>query len=143
MRVQQPDPNDIGYFSSNPIEGSSNFWKKAGDEKTTDIPGFSPSKSNAPGYFPTYALYGYQYASKFVRKADYIRLRDLVVTYNIKSEGLRKMGLLQPQIRLQAQNVFRYTFSGNDIDPDAIDRISGIRTLPQQPLYSLSLFCKF
>lgn len=143
MRVEQPNPNNIDFMSNNPLKGSTNFWRKPGDEKFTNIPGYVRASSAAPGYYQSYALYGYQYASEFVRKADYIRLRDLIVTYNAKGAIFRKLGLNNPQVRMQAQNLFRYTFSGNDIDPDAIDRVSGIRTLETQPFYSITISTAF
>lgn len=143
MRVEQPDPNSIEFYANNPLKGASNFWRKPGDEKLTRIPGYVRASSAAPGYYQSYALYGYQYASEFVRKADFIRLRDLIVTYNAKGAFFRKLGLTNPQVRMQAQNLFRYTFSGNDIDPDAIDRVSGIRTLETQPFYSITISTAF
>lgn len=143
MRVEQPNPNNIGNFAPYPLQGSSNFWKKPGDEQQTLIPGYSPGTSRLPGYYSISALYGYQYASQFVRKADYIRLRDIILTYRAKAKFLDKAGLRNVQLRLQAQNPFRYTFSGNDIDPDAINRLSGIRTLENQPLYSLTFSTNF
>ena len=143
MRVEQPNPNNIGAFTNNPLAGSSNFWRKAGDEASTRIPGYVRASSAAPGYYQSYALYGYQYASEFVRKADYIRLRDVVVTYHANAPFLQKAGLKNTQLRLQAQNPFRYTFSGNDIDPDAIDRNSGQRILEIQPMYSLTFSTNF
>ncbi|RAK41179.1 UNVERIFIED_ORG: TonB-linked SusC/RagA family outer membrane protein [Chitinophaga ginsengisegetis] len=143
MRVEQPNPVNITTYSTSLLEGSSNYWKKAGDELYTNIPGLTPGRAQDPFYFPSYARYGYQYASQFVRRADYIRLRDLIITYNPKFDFLKRMGLSQTQIRLQGQNLFYYTFSGNDIDPEAIDRTSGVRQLPQRPLYSISLFTNF
>lgn len=143
MRVEQPNPNNIGFFANNPLAGSANFWRKTGDEKFTNIPGYVRASSTAPGYYQSYALYGYEYASQFVRKADYIRLRDLIVTYNARGEFFKKLGLNNPQVRLQAQNLFRYTFSGNDIDPDAIDRVSGTRMLETQPFYSITISTAF
>ena len=143
MRVEQPNPNNIGFFDNNPLVGASNFWRKAGDENFTNIPGYVRASSSAPGYYQSYALYGYEYASQFVRKADYIRLRDVVLTYNAKAKFLQKLGLRNTQLRFQAQNAFRYTFSGNDIDPDAIDRITGVRSLENQPFYSLTFSTNF
>lgn len=143
MRVEQPNPNNIGFFANNPLQGSSNFWRKTGDEKSTNIPGYVRASSAAPGYYQSYALYGYDYASQFVRKADYIRLRDLIVTYNARGAFFKKLGLNNPQIRMQAQNLFRYTFSGNDIDPEAIDRVSGVRRLETQPFYSITISSAF
>jgi TonB-linked SusC/RagA family outer membrane protein len=143
MRVEQPNPNNIGFFANNPLEGSSNFWRKTGDEANTRIPGYVRASSLAVGYYQSYALYGYQYATEFVRNADYIRLRDVIVTYHARAKFIEKAGFTNLQLRFQAQNAFRYTFSGNDIDPDAINRISGARSLKIQPLYSITLSTNF
>jgi len=143
MRVAQPNPLNVTSTVAPPLKGSANFWREPGDEANTRIPGFTPGSSLAVGYYASYARYGYQYASEFVRKADYIRLRDVILTYNPRFRFLSQMGLSRPQIRLQAQNPFKHTFSGNDIDPEAIDRLSGVRRLPVQPFYSVSLFTNF
>ncbi len=143
MRVEQPNPAGTTGVNTNLLKGSSEYWKKAGDELITRVPGFSPGSTTAAGYFSSFAVIGYTYAHEHVRKADYIRLRDVVITYNIKSGLLDKAGLNKPQIRLQAQNIYRYTFSGNDIDPDAIYRAYGMRYLEQQPFYSFSFFTNF
>ncbi|MDR6784841.1 TonB-linked SusC/RagA family outer membrane protein [Pedobacter africanus] len=143
MRVEPPDPNNVGSFNSNPVKGSSNYWRKAGDEQHTRMPGFVRASTLAPGYYPSSALYGYTFASEFVRKADYIRLRDVVLTYHAKATFLKKAGLSNTQLRFQAQNVFRYTFSGNDIDPEAINPATGIRKLETQPFYSLTFSTNF
>lgn len=143
MRVEQPNPNTIGSYSNNPLEGSSKYWRKTGDEAFTRMPGYVRASSLAVGYYQSYALYGYQYASEFVRNADFIRLRDVIVTYHLKSKAVQKAGFTNPMLRLQAQNPFRYTFSGNDIDPDAINRLSGARSLPARPLYSITLSTNF
>ncbi|SMC48820.1 SusC/RagA family TonB-linked outer membrane protein [Pedobacter africanus] len=143
MRVEQPDPNNIGSYSNNPLKGSSNYWRQAGDEQYTRIPGYVRASSLAPGYFQSYALNGYRFASEFVRKADYIRLRDVVLTYHARAAFLKKAGLNNTQLRFQAQNVFRYTFSGNDIDPEAINPITGARRLETQPFYSLTFSTNF
>lgn len=145
MRIEQSDPNNLGPLAIGPLlAGSENFWTAPGDEQHTRIPGFSMGNVSNPYYFPSYALYGYQYASEFVKRADYIRLRDVVVSYHADSPFLKKIGFSQTEIRLQAQNPWRYTFSDNSVDPDAIDRQNGQRFLLRQPpMYSLSLFTNF
>ncbi len=139
MRVQQADPMDV--YSDLPLQGSSNYWKTKGDERNTIIPGLPVYGS--PQDFTYAARAGYSYADEHVRKADYIRLRDVILTYNLKNEALRKLGISNTQIRFQAQNPFKYTFSGNDIDPEFINRRDGVRTLPQRPFYSLTLSTNF
>ncbi len=137
MRVQQADPQGVGF----PLKGSANYWKQKGDEANTDIPGFPVYGS--PGDFSYAARNGFAYADRYVRRADYIRLRDVVLTYNLKSDWLKKAGISNTQLRFQAQNPFKYTFSGNDVDPEAIDKREGIRNLPQPAFYSLTLSTNF
>ena len=138
MRTQAPDP----YVTDRSFNAEAlNYWKESGDEKNTDIPGFMVVGD--PNYFNAYAKTGYTYARKFVKNADFIRLRDLVLTYRIKEELSNKFHLSNTMIRFQAQNLFKYTFSDNSIDPDAIDRNSGVRTLPRPTMFSFSLYTNF
>ncbi|MBE9601164.1 SusC/RagA family TonB-linked outer membrane protein [Pedobacter sp. MC2016-24] len=139
MRVQAPNPDDMNY--NFPLQGSAGYWKVKGDELKTNIPGFP--EYGTPGDFSYAARYGYTYGDTFVRKADYIRLRDVILTYNLKNAMLKKIGLSNSQIRFQAQNPFKYTFSGNDVDPEFIDKRTGERSLPQRPFYSLTLSTNF
>lgn len=139
MRVQQPNPDDAQY--GYPLKGASVYWKQKGDELFTNVPGFPVY--GTPGDYSYAAKRGFAYADQFVRKADYIRLRDVILTYNLKSERLKKAGLNNTQIRFQAQNPFKYTFSGNSIDPESIDRQTGMRTMPQQAFYSVTLSTNF
>lgn len=139
MRVAQPNPDDIN--SERILIGADNYWKKEGDELKTNIPGIPVYGST--GDFDHNGRAGYIYAEQFVRKADNIRLRDVILTYNFKSPFFTKIGLYNTQIRLQAQNLWSYTFSGNDIDPDAINKRNGIRLLKQEPFYSFSLYTNF
>lgn len=138
MRTQAPDP----YVTNRSfLEEGLNYWKQAGDEATTDIPGFMVVGS--PNYFNTYAKTGYTYANKFVKKADFIRLRDIVLTYRLKEDFTNRFKLSNTMVRFQIQNPLKYTFSDNSIDPDAINRATGARSLPRQAMYSISLYTNF
>lgn len=138
MRTQAPDP----YVTNRSfMEEGLNYWKEAGDESTTDIPGFMVTGSS--NYFNSYAKTGYTYADKFVKKADYIRLRDVVLTYRLKEEFSNKFKMSNTMLRFQVQNPLKYTFSDNSFDPDAIDRATGARSLPRPAMYSISLYTNF
>ncbi len=139
MRVQQPDPTDI--IGIRPVQGSNTYWRNPGDELITSTPGLPVS--GTPGNYQTAARLGYAAAAQYVRKADYIRLRDLIITYHLEPFWLKKAGVTNTQLRLQVQNGWRHTFSGNDIDPDAIDRATGRLRLEVQPLVSFSLYTNF
>ena len=139
-RVEAPDPTNVN-TAGRVLANANNYWRTTGDEANTQIPGFPVT--GTPGYFDFYARTAYTYASSFVRKADHIRLRDVVLTYNLRAPFIQKLGLNNVQIRGQVQNAYRYTFSGNDIDPDAINKRTGQRSLSQKPFYSLSLYTNF
>ncbi len=138
MRTQAPDP----YVTNRSfMEEGLNYWKEAGDEASTDIPGFMIA--GAPNYFNTYAKTGYSYANKFVKKADFIRLRDIVLTYRVKEDFSNKFKMSNTMLRFQVQNPLKYTFSDNSIDPDAINRQTGALSLPRPAMYSISLYTNF
>lgn len=139
MRVEQPNPDDINYKRI--LAGSDNYWMQPGDELKTNIPGIPVY--NSPGDYDYMARSAYVYAAQFVRKADNIRLRDVIVTYNLKMPFISKLGMNNTQIRVQGQNLWTYTFSGNDIDPDAIERRFGTRLMKPEPFFSFSLYTNF
>ncbi|WP_158275338.1 SusC/RagA family TonB-linked outer membrane protein [Pedobacter sp. HMWF019] len=127
-------------FDQRPVNGAQNFWKNQGDEKTTNIPGFGGAYGT-PGYIDTRA--GYQYGMQFVRKMDYIAVRDVTLTYNLKNKLARALGLQQTKLIFQVQNPYKYVFSGNDIDPETLNYVSGQRGLPVVPAYTFSLSTSF
>lgn len=127
-------------FDDRPVDGIQNIWTKPGDELSTDIPGFSPAYGS-PGYYDN--RNAYRYAQKFVRKLDYIALRDVTLTYNMKEKLSRKMGMNNTKIILQVQNPGKHVFSGNDIDPETLDYTSGRRGLPVVPAFTFSLSTNF
>ncbi|WP_316818782.1 SusC/RagA family TonB-linked outer membrane protein [Pedobacter nyackensis] len=127
-------------YGERPLNGIQNLWKKAGDENTTNIPGFGGAYGT-PEYIQTRA--GYQYAQQFVRKMDYIALRNVTLTYNVNNKIAQKLGLSNTKFILQVQNPAKYVFSGNDIDPETLDYISGTRGLPVVPSYTFSLSTNF
>lgn len=121
-----------------PTRGITQYWKEPGDEKTTDIPGFSVW--GTPGY---YDPAGYMFGQKFVRKFDYISLRDVTLTYRLPNLLSDKVGLKNTKIMLQVQNAAKHVFSGNDLDPESFDFVSGRRGLPVVPAFTFSLSTGF
>lgn len=137
-RVQQPTFED-----DFPLQRVSNYWKAPGDENSTAIAGLRPAFSE-----PNYSEYSfgntiYRYADRYVIDADQIRLTDLVFSYNLPDDALKGLKLFQTQLRFQIQNLWTYNFADNSIDSDAINRITGIRELQTQPIYSFSLITQF
>lgn len=125
-------------YDVRPTKEMANYWREPGDEKTTDIPGFTSYSS--PDYFQSD---GYQFGQKFVRKFDYIAFRDITLTYNMKNAISQKIGLRNTRLILQVQNPGKYVFSGNDVDPETFNFVSGRRGLPVVPAYTFSLSTNF
>lgn len=59
---------------------------------------------------------GYYYSSKFIKKGDYLRLKNLTVSYNIPRSFTSKLGISNARMYISGTNLL--TFSGLDIDPE-------------------------
>ncbi|MNH44510.1 hypothetical protein D3C86_2160850 [compost metagenome] len=55
----------------------------------------------------------------------------------------QKFGLSNTKLILQVQNPGKYVFSGNDVDPETLDFVSGRRGLPLVPSFTFSLSTNF
>ncbi|RBL89528.1 SusC/RagA family TonB-linked outer membrane protein [Chitinophaga flava] len=127
-------------FGDRPLEGIQNYWKQPGDEQHTMIPGL-PVEYGEPGYYTVRT--GYDYAQQFFRKMDFLVLRNVTLGWDVNEKLAKKAGLLNPRLVFQVQNPFKYVFSGNDIDPETLNYLSGTRGLPVVPAYTLSLNVNF
>lgn len=125
VRVPFPNPSAV-----RPLTGSSNYWKKPGDEATPNIlPSIAYLGSTYLNYLDTYVVNG-----------DYITLGDVTASYNIGNMPfLKKAGFSHFEIKLQASNIYtvglnKYNYSvatGNYAKPYVT------------PTYTLALFTSF
>ena len=127
-------------FDDRPVEGAQNYWKKPGDEALTNIPGFGGAYGT-PEYIQVRD--GYFRGQQFVRKMDFLALRNITLTYNMPDVTVRKLGLSNTKLIFQVQNPAKYVFSGNDVDPETLDFVGGRRGLPTVPFYTFSLTTSF
>ncbi|WP_461533739.1 SusC/RagA family TonB-linked outer membrane protein [Sinomicrobium sp.] len=134
-------PPDI--TASYPLQGAGNYWQAPGDELVTDVPGLSPPFGDPNYSAMSFGRRIHRYADRYVRSADQIRLTDLTLSWDLGRDFLSGLKLFDTQLRFQAQNVWRHTFSGNDIDMDAIDPDTGLRGLHIRPVYTVQLIAKF
>ncbi len=140
MRTPAPLPSDI-----NLIEGGQNFWMKPGDEAHTQVPGYNHRTLffGDDGWFAEEAVSAYRYAQSAIRKADYVKLKEIVLTYSFPKKWLQTLHIEALRIRVQVSNLWYYTFSGNDINPEAINPLSGAKNFPITPTYTLGLNLNF
>lgn len=91
---------------------SLNHWRKPGDE---NIPGVAPSFNKNINYRIAQAWYS---ADIHVKKADYIKLRDVSISYNVPKKYLNLLGFNSLALTCQLSNVWWWAANGN-IDPEA------------------------
>lgn len=139
-----------GYFPNQPRPYESvtsnidrihmNFWKEAGDEKDS---------SKSPAYNPGAGMnirYLWQAADKHIQKADYIKLRQVSLSYDVPSFLLDKIKLTSLTLIFQAENIWKWTKNKNNLDPEvwrstSLDYIN--RGTAISPTYTFGLNLRF
>lgn len=87
-------------------------WKNPGDEKITDVPAIIyPSNILSDQY--------YRNSEALVEKGDHVRLQDIVMSYVVAPEVLKKLGLKSLRITTIVNNLgFIWRANKSKIDPD-------------------------
>ncbi|MBV8252255.1 MAG: SusC/RagA family TonB-linked outer membrane protein [Chitinophaga sp.] len=87
-------------------------WKKAGDEKDPDMaPGYAAATSGVITDL-------WDAADKHIRKGDYIKLRDVTMSYTLPNKLISKAAFKNVKVSLQLQNIWRWTANSQNIDPE-------------------------
>jgi len=73
-------------------------WKVAGDEQTTNVPGFLD-------YYPDNRYAVYQAADILVEKADHIRLQDVRLSYSLSKTAVKSLPFKNISLYLYANNL--------------------------------------
>lgn len=125
---------------ANLYRGSLKYWKNPGDEK---IAGMAPRANRLATKEKQQLWYA---ADKHILKADYIKLRDITLTYELPKSILKKMAVQSITLRAQARNIWWWAANNKGIDPEAYTTSTygrGARTLPEAPTYMLGLTVGF
>ena len=89
-----------------------NYWKKPGDEANPDLaPAFI---SGASGNVTDI----YNAATKFVERADYIKLRDISLSYTLPQQILGRTPIRHVRITGQILNAWRWAANSHNLDPE-------------------------
>ncbi|MDO4695859.1 MAG: TonB-dependent receptor, partial [Porphyromonas sp.] len=118
-----------------------NMWRQPGDETKSEVtPGFKQNISNnIEQAGPWYS------ADIHVKKADYIKLRDVSLSYNIRKDWLKKLAVESATLTCQISDLWWWSANG-DIDPEAYAvglYGKGSLTLPIPTTYTLGLSLNF
>ncbi len=112
-----------------------NHWRQPGDE---NIPGIGPAFNRNIYYTQAQAWYS---ADVHVKRADYIKLRDISISYNLPSRWLKRFAISSAALTCQISDVWWWAANG-DIDPEAY-AVSGYGrgslTLPNPTTYTIGL----
>lgn len=91
--------------SYRPLEEAGNYWKKPGDENTTDIMALA-------AFNGANSLNAYNYSDKYVVNGDYITLGDLTLSYSLDhTKFIKKSGFSHFEIKAQGSNLWSHGFN--------------------------------
>lgn len=113
-------------------------WKKPGDEAVTNVPGL-----NGTATMVSNSLFRYQYSDINVLPGDYIRLREIALSYQLPSglfSGLVKGASLSATVR-NLGLLWRANKEG--YDPDFVSYAGTTYSLPANRSYNFSLNVNF
>lgn len=132
---------NFGFPSANADRRVMNFWRKPGDEK---IPGMLPAPDLKGTGKEYYTLIWYA-SDQNVLKADYIKVRDIALSYNLAPALTRIKKLSSVKLTLQVQNPFHWYANSVGIDPEAYQIASQYanRTLPVMATYMAGIDITF
>ncbi|MDE6716045.1 MAG: TonB-dependent receptor, partial [Muribaculaceae bacterium] len=82
-----------------------NRWIQPGDEKLTTIPVIASRRQYQNDRYLNYAYNAYNYSTERVAKGDFIRLKEISVTYDLPKIALQKLRLNNASLKLQATNL--------------------------------------
>ncbi len=129
------------YYSLNYSLGNdvAKRWQNPGDEKTTNIPGLNGTATQV-----NYSLYRYQFSDANVLKADYIRLREVSLSYQLPASLLGRSAIKGASLTGTVRNlglIWKANKEGFDPDFTALPGYS--YSLPAARSYNVSLNVNF
>lgn len=91
-------------------------WRKPGDEEFAKVPALTTTNSDW-WYSP--------WVDININKANFARLRDMTLSYNLDNDFVKKMGLNNARVYLQGRNLITLRAPGMDIDPETMINYTG------------------
>lgn len=122
----------IGRTPTNINSDAAYAWKEAGDENITDIPILSSSS-----YGPSIT----RRSTKNIVDGDYIKLREVILTYSLGQSLLKGSMVDNILFNLRANNLFYVAKNKKGIDPEGHG--VGARFFPTVPSYTLGVTVNF
>lgn len=118
----------------------NNVWSSENPNENVRL--FYQIPSNVQQYASTFSEW-WRYSDIQVRRADYIKLRSISISYNVPKKIIKMVGVGATKVSLQANNLFYISAAGHDIDPEAYSLNGGSRSLQQPRSMSIGLSTSF
>ena len=83
-----------------------NRWTTQGDENITNIPVIADKQLLANDNYLSYAYNAYNYSTARTAKGDFIRLKELSLSYDFPKSLIKPLSLSDLSLKLQATNLF-------------------------------------
>ena len=82
-----------------------NRWVVPGDEEKTTIPVIASRIQNYNNSNLSYAYNAYNYSTERIASGDFIRLKEVSLSYDVPSKAVKRIGLNNLSVKLQATNL--------------------------------------
>ncbi|MDE6450067.1 MAG: hypothetical protein K2L41_08300, partial [Muribaculaceae bacterium] len=83
------------------------------------------------------------YSDQHIDHADYLKLRNVVLTYSFPANICRKLGIGSMRLRAQANNVATWVRNSEGIDPERVNPVTGQWNLGTPRSYTFSINVNF
>ncbi len=124
-------------YGSRPTREYLNYWEAPENERATMI---------GNGYVMSQcSLYpqNVYYSDKHVAHADYLKLRNIVLTYSFPQNICKKMGMSSLRLRAQMNNVATWVRNSEGVDPERVEAATGIWSIGAPRSYTFSINANF
>ncbi|MDE6813294.1 MAG: TonB-dependent receptor, partial [Duncaniella sp.] len=117
-------------------------WGMGGDVPVSAFKyweGDASRPANGAFYYSTYNYMSYaKYRNTNVHHADYLKVRNIVLSYNFDKKICRKIGMNDLRLRFQINNLATWARNGLGLDPEAVSGGYNINKAPRS--YTMSLY---
>ncbi len=138
VRLDPVFSNEYDDLVSTPKE-FNNRWTVPGDENYTTIPVIASKLQNDLDPYLSYAYNAYNYSTERIAKGDFIRMKEISLSYDFPRSMIEHLKISTLSLKLQATNLFLlYADSKlNGQDPEFFN--SGGVALPMAKQFTLTL----
>ena len=118
-----------------------NRWTLPGDEARTNIPAIISSRMYEENPDYRYAYNAYNYSDARVAKGDFIRMKEISLTYTLPNKFVKRIGLSNASLKIQGTNLFLIYADKklNGQDPEFVNSGGVATPMPKQFTFTLRL----